>query len=423
MAKICYVNAITGNNANNGLSAGAAKKTIAGARSATAAATASTSGSPDIVMIAPGVYPEPNTLWNASTDTNVVYMADGTGEVIVDFEQRIPDSFFAGVLQGNWGASQIVIMVGIRFRNPYGGSFPNSSNRMLCGSFSAYHCVFYQRNGGAGTGVGIGNTGTAVQADAENCSFYNLSIGFSGSAAGAESYNNYFVSCTTPVSGTMSRDYNAFPGNTETNGIDTTSGGSHPGFRDATGEDFRLDPTTFPAAYATFLGGGRYGTRIGASGKPGPYYNALYPQLRMITKVPAGTHGKLMTWEDDPSYTAIGTLGAIIQDPTSNELVIDLASTPLATDGRARSDVYDLGATSPNLASFTAGKFEDLPNGAALDTNLTLPKKWEYRSSGSSFLKGDVSPAWVEVEPDDYINISDRYVQFRITFVVNHTNA
>lgn len=416
MAKICYVNAITGNNANTGLSPALAKKTIAGARSATAAAPASTLASPDLVLIAAGVYPEPDTVWNAAADQNVVYMADGSGEVVVDFEQRGGTQ----ALGANWlvVTTVNVIFVGIRFRNVYRGAFPSSMMVNSAGSF--IHCVFHQR----ASDVGVVPSGTAISPTVssliQNCSFHNLSIGISGGGSTtALVHNNYFVNTTSPITGTVTRDYNAFPGNTETNGINT-SVGANPGFRDATDEDFRLSPTTL-ADYEAFLRGGRFGGRIAAAGKPLPYYDSRFPQLRMITKVPAGGH--LPIWENDPSYVAIGVLGAIIQDPTTNELAIDLASTPTATDGRARSDVYDLGATSPNLANFTVGKFEDLPGGAALDTNLTLPKKWEYRSSAVAFLKTDVSPAWIEVEPDDYINVSNRYVQFRITFVVNHTNA
>ena len=49
-------------------------------------------------------------------------------------------------------------------------------------------------------------------------------------------------------------DHNAYPGNTEVNGIDTNV--TDPGFVDAANEDFRLDPVTVPADYVTFMSAG-----------------------------------------------------------------------------------------------------------------------------------------------------------------------
>ena len=444
MAKLVYVNWRTGDDANDGLSSGNAKRTILAARAATAAATASTSASPDLVLIAPGVYFESAqrtngnaanvSLFEAATDTNVTYASDGTGEVIVDFQNQVPFvDGFSGIC-AYWRFEVAVNFVGISFRNfvshaiAGGSSGPTTRSayvfydtRTTAGPFGRLmNCVFYQRDGLANSGR------VARNFNAENCSFYNLieGIALSFTTGTIEAFGNYFKSVTTPFSGTAptSKNYNAYPGNTgEANGLNTSSANTDVGFRDAANDDLRLDPVTDTVAWNKYLTLGRYGGRIGATGKGGPFYRYEIASLRMITTVPASAW---IAWANDSSYTSGGVLGTVIQDATTGELKIDLVSVPTATDARARSGVYDLGAGgSPNLATVSVGRQETLSAGSALDTNTTLPQKWEYRSSNTSFALGDASPSWTEIEDDAYINVSHRYAQFRVTFVTNHTNA
>lgn len=373
------------------------------------------------------------SLFEAATDTNVTYASDGTGEVIVDFQNLTPlVDGFSGIC-AYWRFEVAVNFVGISFRNfvshtiAGGSTGPTARNcylffetRSTVGPYGRLmNCVFYQRDGLANSGRVVRNF------NVENCSFYNLveGINLSFTTGTLEAFGNYFKSVTTPFAGTAptSKNYNAYPANTgEANGLNTSSANTDVGFRGIAADDFRLDPTTDAVAWNKYLTLGRFGGRIGATGKGGPFYRYEIAALRMITTVPASAW---TAWANDSSYTSGGVLGTVIQDSSTGELKIDLVAVPTATAARARSGVFDLGASSPNLATVSVGRQEALASGSALDTNTTLPQKWEYRSSNTSFALGDASPSWNEIEDDAYINVSHRYAQFRITFVTNHTNA
>jgi hypothetical protein len=83
----------------------------------------------------------------------------------------------------------------------------------------------------------------------------------------------------------------------------------------------------------------------------------------------------------------------------------------------------NLGTTSPTLVAAAFGAYEDVAGGAAIDTDTTLPQKVEYRSSNTSFAKGDGTPSWVEFSKGDYLNQNHTYFQVRVEFRTDHTNS
>ena len=423
MATTWYVDGANGNNAWDGSSktfvtgTTGPKQTIVGARAITLAN--------DLVVVAPGIYPEADQFWSSANDVGVVYMADATkpGIIIVDFENRA-GSQLANNGAANWRFGAATIFLNIMFRNPYPGNTyaMMSSNAGL----TLIHCTLYQKDGTANTGrafSAVSSIGDPLHAI--NCTAYNLGIGWYSTTVGSPTANNYLVSVSSMkefTSGTS--DYNAYAGNVETNGINISSG-ANPGFRDTVAEDFRLDPTTNGGAdYATFMTAGLGADRIGAYGRGGVYYNPTYPQLRFLSPVPS-TGNPQPSWENEgPAGTNTyikGTAGNIEEDATTKQLKINLAGAP--TGGRVRSEVIDLGPDTTRITSISFGSFEDIDNGAAFDTDNALPQKIEYRSSNSSFLKGDASPSWTEITKGEYINVAHRYLQLRLEFRTDHNNA
>jgi hypothetical protein len=165
------------------------------------------------------------------------------------------------------------------------------------------------------------------------------------------------------------------------------------------------------------------------------YYNNRIPQFRFLSPDPNFAGGNPQpAWENEGpngtnTYTD-GTPGDIIEDGSTSALKIDLGTTPAATGGRVRSDVFDLGAGgSPEFVNASFSAFEDGPSGALIDTNTTLPQTFEVRHSPASFLKGDGDISggggtnWFTLEQKDDFAITDRYIQFRVTFRTDHTNA
>lgn len=417
MASTYYVNGITGDNAWDGTSptfvsgTTGPKRTIVGARAVTAAG--------DLVLIAPGVYLEPNQAWTAATDYQVLYRRDPfkPGKVIVDFENRSPSGGGNGFayhwyLDRGW-------MMDIHFRNPYPGAALIASGY---NDTRLVNCVLYDRDGGTNVGHGLTRYNSTNPIVILNCSFYNLNVGTYWN--GGSAYNNYFVNVTAPFSSFLGgHDYNAFAGNTEAFGVNTSTGAS-PGFTDAPNEDFTIDSVTTPADWATFQISGLQKACIGAWGNGGFYYTPDMPQLYFFSHDPTYANGNPQpAWENDSTY-ADGTPGTIIPDPITGEPIIDLATTPAATGGRCMTDVIDMGSTSTLIKSISYSGFEDPINGAAFDINNTTPFAEEYRSAITSFAKGDGSPSWIAYERGDDIGVTGhRYVQLRLTLRTDHTNA
>lgn len=412
MAKVVYVDKENGDNGNDGLSWVNAKSTILGARAATV--------SGDLVLIKPNTYLEADVTWSSSNDDLVVYMPDpdSAGLVIVDFQN-------VDIAQHWYFNPGNPIFVNILFRNPGTATTTYFFQNRTTTRPLFYHCVFANEYGTNGARVMHGSGSFSQRMLAINCTFYNLYEG-AGIAGEGPVYNCYFVDVTTPISGGGVHDYNAYSGNAEANGIDTDS--VDPGLRSPSTVDYRLDPNTTPSDFDTFMTSGLSGDRIGAFGKGGLYYNSSIPSLRFLSADPSPASGNpLPSWINEGpngsnTYTT-GTPGDIIENASTYELEIDLATTPGATGGRVLSPVFDLGTAITNLDNIAYSSFEDLGGGAAIDTDTSLPQKIEYRSSDSSFTTYAGSPSWTEVTKGDDINVAHRYIQVRIEFQTGHSGS
>lgn len=417
---IIYVDGIAGNDSNDGLTRPTAKATLAGSRAAYTAGN-------DIVLVRPTIYLEGNISFTASNDDNVLVRNDPfySGMPIFDFEFRA--DYLTGTFATNayFAVSRAMKWFNIHFRDMRSDAAPM---KLESSDGWVIHCVFEYRGGGtSGAGVGTWNASNGNPFNVYNCTFLNITTPTNGEGTSAITRN-----CYAPQSTTMNPDPTgppvvencAYIGGT---GDDYDTTVVDPGLRDINSLDFRLDPTTVPADYNTFMTGGYNGGRIGAFGRSGFYYNNQIPQFRFLSPDPLSGNPNL-AWENEGpngtnTYTD-GTPGDIIEDAATDELKIDLVTTPLATGGRVRSGVFDLGtAGNPVFTSAVFSAFEDGPSGALIDTNTTLPQKFEYRTSATSFAAGDVSPAWVEMDATDVIGSTDRYIQFRVTFRTDHTNA
>lgn len=403
--RVIYGNPITGSDAYSGLTQALAKRTLYGIN---AVATAG-----DRVSLAGGVYLIAGGSLSLSGHADVLWMPDGSGDVVVDFENTAIGA--ADHIQCN-GRHQFI---GIKFRNPAIDKYCIASisvgNRI-----TLRDCVFYQRDGAANTGRGVGGYSACF-----NCSFYNLALGISNHAW-SEYKSNYLKDVTTIWSGTAStHDYNAYPGNTETHGIDTDDPDCDPGFVDATAEDFRLSPTN-PVAIGKFRTLGKDGGPIGAAGTCGIFYDARWAQTRYIAPVPTPTDGCWPAWGNDDDYDdpdGAEYTGVIVEDPTTYEPIIDLATYPDARSAALISPIWDLAIAGDThiIEAMMFSAYQDLLAGAALDIDTTLPLKFQYRSSNTAF--GGSPPAWVDIAYGTTLDDRHRYIQARIIFRTNHTNA
>ena len=407
MAKLVYWDIINGLDTNDGLTITTPVRTLTAVHAVAAA-------SGDRVIIAPGVYPV-SVLSGSGTFSitkNMVVTPQQAGLVIWDFEEQLPE--FGHILVGGSG---VCVFRGITFRNMGVGKAALYVNASY-----AIDCVFQQRDGAAGTGRGVlGNASTIV----EQCSFYNLERGTTTSNI----RSCYFLDVTTEMASAFSADYNAYPGNAEANGIDTSVSGQDPSFIDAAGQDFRLNLDT-DTLRDIFRTQGEFQGPIGAPGMPGPWWDARFAQSRWMVPDPspgAGMHG---VWVNDPNYAdpATGATGTIVEDPGDYEPIIDLTAggNPDAKSGRMLGPVIDWGTTGTIVNAVTLARFEDLPAGAAIDTDTALPSKHEYRQSGSAFDQDDdptPGPAWTEAEFKDQLDLDNRYQQDAITFQVDHTGS
>lgn len=407
MANVWWWDIINGVDANDGATEATPVRTL------TRVYALASNG--DRVIMAPGVYPTSVTAGSVAFGIakTIMFTPKKAGVVIWDFEGSLPGT-------ANIDVSVSAIFRGLHFRNMGVGKY---AFRRTGGTPAFIDCVFYQRDGAANTGRGIQGANLATLI--ENCSFYNLQVGVES----GEAYSCYFKDTTTPFSGTVTRDYNAFPGNTETNGINTSTG-IDPGFLDAGAEDFRLDlsQTGAPEAYRTQ---GRFDGPIGATGAPGPWWDARWAQSRWMVPDPTPEGSMIGSWVNDADYqdpSGTGFTGEIVEDTGDFEPIIDLSAggNPAALSGRILSQVFDWGTSGAVLNAFPFAGFQDPPAGAVFDTNTSYPAKAEYRQSSTLFLFDDPESTdlqWIEYEFHEQLDLSERYQQFRITFQVAHTNA
>ena len=134
MATVYYVNGITGNDANDGLTPGTAKQTILGARDGPCV-------NGDLVVIDPGVYPELDRTWNNGAKDHVMYMGNPLkpGNVIVDFQN---------VEGEHWVFNpENPIFVNMHFRNPGVLNGSHLFRSRTSTQVKWYHCVFYNQFG------------------------------------------------------------------------------------------------------------------------------------------------------------------------------------------------------------------------------------------------------------------------------------
>ena len=402
MAKLVYWDIIHGLDTNDGLSIATPVRTLTRVHAVAA--------NGDRVITGPGVYPTSVVAGagGIAITKTIMITPQKAGTVIIDHEQVLPTT-------GHITLSNSCIIRGIHFRNAGVGKYSLQRNG---GTPSIIDCVFYQRDGAANTGRGV--IGAYLACLVETCSFYNLQVG----CESGEQYSNYFKSVTTPFTGSNTKDYNAYPGNTETHGINTSTG-IDPGFIDAAAEDFRLDlsETGAPEAYRN---SGRFGGPIGATGAPGPWWDARWAQSRWMVPAPSAGDGMLGPWVNDADYedpTGTAFTGEIVEDSGDFEPIVDLAGNEDALSGRLLSPVFDWGTSGAILNAFPFAGFEDPPAGAVFDTNTSYPAKAEYRQSATLFLFDDPESTdlpWVEYKRPDQLDLAERYQQFRITYQVAH---
>ncbi len=408
MAKNVYWDGINGDNGNDGLTVSTPKRTLAGALAAAAGG--------DIILMEGGVYPASvlgGVGATANINKSVIIQPRGRAKVIWDFENIYPNSAYHADLQTS-GAT----LSGVYMRNP------NTSSYLIRGNASPTFirdCVFYQRDGGAGTGSGAFSV-LDNYLRLESCSFYNLNRGEDNSRVTA----CYFKDCNINTTAGGVKTYNAYPGNGEATGYNT-SVDPDPGFVDAAGEDFRLNITTVPEA-TIYRAGGLSGGPVGASGAAGPWWDSRWIETRFMSPDPTPGTGMPGSWVNDPNYQDPGGpsfTGTIIEDPANFELIVDLITTPAALSGAVLSPVFDFGADSVVMGDVSLARFDDLPGGSVIDTDTALPQKYQHRQSATSFNQTDGPGvlAWTDFDFLDPLSTTLRYQQVRVIFQVAHTGV
>ena len=397
MAKVVHWSIIHGDDAFDGTAETWEGGTVGPVRTWTRANALAVNG--DIILLDRGIYPTSVLAGTGSVTISKTIQLRGKqrGLPIFDFEGTLPTTQHITMTV----SAQIR---GIEMRNMGAGKYAVGRTG---GTPVVIDCVIRQRDGAANTGRGI--LGNATATKIEGCTFYNLEMGING----AEAYRNLLVACTTPFSGTNTRDYNAFPGNAEPNGINTTTS-PPPDFLDVPGGDFRLDLSD-PGDAVAYRTGGQFGGRIGAPGFPGPWWDARFPQSRWMTPDPAPVSGMVGSWQNDASYEDAGgpsTTGEIVEDVGDFEPIIDLAANEDAATGQIISAVIDWGTRPVTMNDWPMQIFEDVPSGAIIS------HRW-YRQRSTVFLLDDDEidgPAWVEFDPEDQLDLTDRYQQLRARF-------
>lgn len=409
MAKLVYWSINTGDDANDGLTITTAVRTL------TRALAVAVNG--DRILCAAGTYPRSVLLASEVSlfiGKNVQITPHKRGRVTWDFEQ------FLVVGTGYIESNVTVQIVGIQMRNIH----PSRWAFSVVAGTPAIHlidCVVYQESGAANTGAGFNGTTTGVTV--ENCSFYNLNL----AVATSQVRNCYFVDCTTEMSG-CSSNYNAFPGNTEVNGIDTDDANSDPGFRDVAGRDFRLDPASDPAAFELFMTSGENMNMIGSTGAHGPWWDPRFGPSRYLSPTVTPDDGMVGSWANDANYEDPGgpsLTGTIVEDTGDFEPIVDLDANPDALSARMRSDVWDWGTSPVEFNTLALSRFIDGIAGSRIDSDRFLPDTFEYRADNATFDPDDdesAGPTWVEFQQFEDLVLTQRYQQFRLTFQLDHTN-
>lgn len=413
-----YVDGINGNDSNDGTSRATACATLNGVISKL------TWNGFDIVYIRPGIYVQSALLMNNEFSQHTTFDVDRyyPGKVILDFNKSltvaIADAYIGCYYDTRW--------INIHFTGMAAGKYALYYNPTSLILPRVKNCVFY--NQGTQEGLGI-RAPAAADMFIKGCSFYNLSNGITGWTS-TRTEDCYFNTVTTPIpTNSTNSNYNAYPGNIEANGINTSTPGNDPGFTDAPNNDFTIDSVTDNAAYLQLVRGGSNGGRIGATGKPAYLYDGDFPMNKFFNPQITYASGNLNPeWVNEgPSGTneyTTGTPGDIIE--VGNYLQIDLATTPAATGGRIRTPVLNLGALGgPQFVTATLAAYENLSAGPGfgIDNDTTLPQTIEYRSSNTVFADTDLSPAWIQFQKGAVIGVDHDYAQMRIEFRTDHTGV
>lgn len=394
-----------GNDGNSGTSYALAKLTIG------AAITAATSG--DTIKVAPGVYNEAVT----TGAKNLTFQADGY--VILDGTNTLTNGFT------NTGASSVTMTVNdfiiIRFTNGIGTATnsTDTTNLNRCrihscttgvnhtvGTFDLHNCLIYDCT----TGI---NSGSVQNISVQHCTISNTTTGFTRSGNNTTTnkhnifaYNTRHISWTA-VGGTINSDYNCI--------------------------DFGSGDTRWSSTIDTTLSGWQ-----STSGKDANSLSQTPGFLDITQRLyTLHTSSSLLEMIDEPGvglgvgYTTRGYVGMSVNDPDGHWADRILSNTEVnasnniqlagaSTNGYARTPIIDLGSQRRigkiNIVTNLINSMypTDVPDYSTADTQ---PKRitLRYRTSNSSFLDGDASPSWVEIEPNQDVNTQGRYLQVEIT--------
>lgn len=253
----------------------------------------------------------------------------------------------------------------------------------------------------------------------------------------ANQYNCFFDNFTTMYDSTANgnitvgtSDYNAYDGNTETNGFDTTG---------VLRTDIYTNPSATPYADLSLkrgvspsplIGIGEYGRDIGAS-----YYGATSNSTEDISNTYVATDWT--GWiNDDRWYPVGGPVGpdgdggsspSILTVSAPIEWVIKTSEGGGST-ARILGPVWD--TSSPTLPFEFRGLFKSVTWWsdeviAGAGSNQVVDnsagdslREIEYRASDALFLQTDVTTGdieWTLISKTDNISVSRRYWQFRVT--------
>ncbi len=351
---------------------------------------------------------------------------DESGDVLVDWQGQ--DGTQADNSHWNWeGAATGMTFDGIQFKNPgaaSGGLVFRSSYASAADIPRFINCAFYNVTGPANYGwffaASTNNRGFYL----ENCGFDNLELGIhnpGGGTPGFVFYNCYFTNMAvanvmTNETGAGTHDFNAYEGNTESNGIDTVSSPG-PGHEDPSNDRMYLDEAG--TDWDVFGTAGRFGKMIGRP-RGGLRWSPYYPQTRYFTRDPSDGNVFVNEGPNGTGDYTEGTPTDVIENGNF-ELESDIGTVPTATGARVRSPVRFF----PDGARFIRASYGSSQDATGkIDTDDTLPADiYRHRSSNSAFLADDLSPSWVEYAKGDLVDITANYHQWDFEMQDQHTNA